>query len=233
MGLDSVELVIEIEDRFNVTLPDAECQRVRTVADLAVLVLSRLPHDNGVCPTAHAFYEFRRLAVTHAGLKREHVRPKATLTAIFPPSSRRRWNLIRKKDRRLPSLVASPRAATALLCAGTIAASACLLATAALWESHGVSAAIPFSFITLITCLASFRIAAVGLARHFPAKLQTIADLTRLIAPLRIQSNSPGQNLLAQQRVLQEVRRLTAEQVGLPLEKVQPTSDLVNDLEFD
>ncbi len=43
MGLDGVELVMAVEDRFGVKLPDSECSHVRTVADLAALVIAKLP----------------------------------------------------------------------------------------------------------------------------------------------------------------------------------------------
>lgn len=43
MGLDAVEIVMEIEDHFNVELPDFELHQLRTVADLAALVTRRVP----------------------------------------------------------------------------------------------------------------------------------------------------------------------------------------------
>ncbi|MFZ4575118.1 MAG: acyl carrier protein [Phycisphaerales bacterium] len=43
MGLEAVELVMAIEEDFGVTLPDRECQSMRTVGDLAALVVRHLP----------------------------------------------------------------------------------------------------------------------------------------------------------------------------------------------
>lgn len=43
MGLDGVEIVMEVEQEFGVTLGDAEVAGVRTVGDLVELVASKAP----------------------------------------------------------------------------------------------------------------------------------------------------------------------------------------------
>lgn len=234
MGLDAVELVMDVEDRFNVKLPDADFERVRTVADLAALVLARLPRAQvGPCRTARAFFDLRRLMVAHAGLERSRVRPRAHLGDLFPTLTRRRWNLLRRQDRRLPPLITTARADTAMLWAAAISAFCWLMATAVLWGLRGALLAIPLAMLVLAAGVAIFRVVYGQLATHFPAGLATVGDVARCIAPIGASSGSPGERLLAQQRVLDEVRRLTAEQLGLPLERVQPNSDFVKDLEID
>ncbi len=42
MGLDTVEIVLRTEEIFGITLPDDECEQIRTVGDLYRLVLSKL-----------------------------------------------------------------------------------------------------------------------------------------------------------------------------------------------
>lgn len=233
VGLDSVELVMDVEDRFNVKLPDADCQRVRTVADLAALVIMQLPKTEGVCPTARAFFQFRTLIVTHAVRERGRVRPKTRLSDLFPPDSRRLWKALRKQDRRMPRLVATPRADRIILWSGAITAFAWLMASAALWGSHGALIAVPLSMSAFAVGLWAFTSIGEYLSLHFPPGIETVGDVARLIAPIEMQQGNPGERLVAQQRVLDEVRRLTAQQLGLPLERVQPTSDFVKDLEID
>lgn len=43
MGLDSIELVMEVEDEFRLHLPDEECEKVRTVDDVVDLVMKYRP----------------------------------------------------------------------------------------------------------------------------------------------------------------------------------------------
>lgn len=66
MGLDAVEIVMEIEDHFHVKLPDIELHQIRTVADLAALVVSHLP-KGGAAGSADAPLE------TPQGSPREQV----------------------------------------------------------------------------------------------------------------------------------------------------------------
>ena len=42
MGLDTVELVLRVEETFDVILPDDECGNVKTVGDLYRLILGKL-----------------------------------------------------------------------------------------------------------------------------------------------------------------------------------------------
>ena len=74
MGLDGVELVMEVEDHFKVILPDAECAQVRTVADLGALVISRLPRSGRTCPTARRFFDLRAHAMEATGLSARAIR---------------------------------------------------------------------------------------------------------------------------------------------------------------
>ena len=56
MGLDGVEIVMDVEDHFGITIKDEEAERVRTVNDLVALVGSRIRNaHSAVCPTVSSF----------------------------------------------------------------------------------------------------------------------------------------------------------------------------------
>lgn len=228
MGLDGVELVMEVEDRFNVRLADHDVERVRTVADLAALVLARMPFLRGVCPTARSFYELRTL-LTSRGIERSDIRPRTRLAELFPPGSREAWKSLCAEDRRLPRLRVSPRVDGVLLWIAGLSVFAWFMATAAAFGARGGGVALLISLGVIAVGGAAFALTRGVLARHFPTSMETVGDIARAIAPIE----RSGNRLLDELRVLEEVRKLTAEQLGLPLERVRPESDFVRDLEMD
>ena len=66
MGLDTVELVIEMEKEFGISISDDAAASVLTVQDAATMVVEILRQKQlplGVCATAHSFYALRRSSV--------------------------------------------------------------------------------------------------------------------------------------------------------------------------
>jgi acyl carrier protein len=89
MGLDTVELVMEIEDHFAVRLDDDRCAAVKTAGDLrdyvAELLGTARPVANKVCASAHGFYLVRRalLGEVVPSVPRSAVRPDTLLQPFF------------------------------------------------------------------------------------------------------------------------------------------------------
>ena len=80
MGLETVELIMEVEDEFNIQIPDEDAQHIETCGQLHAYVLHRLcPSAGAPCPTAAAFYRLRR-------------------SILAPPHSRRSHGLVRIYD---------------------------------------------------------------------------------------------------------------------------------------
>ena len=81
MGLETVELVMEIEDEFSIKISDSDAEKMRTVGDLVYLVL-RLVNEPArpveSCPTASRFYRIRRGLIA-AGVPRATVTPRASI----------------------------------------------------------------------------------------------------------------------------------------------------------
>ena len=48
MGLDAVELMMEIEDRFEITIPDARYEGIVTVGNLCDVILVEIEHQRGL-----------------------------------------------------------------------------------------------------------------------------------------------------------------------------------------
>jgi hypothetical protein len=90
MGLDSIELVMAVEETFGVSIPDEEAQDIRTVGDMFQCVISKLMVAEGSsCLTQKAFHLLRRKAKDLFNVPRNQFRLDAELDLIVPKHSRR------------------------------------------------------------------------------------------------------------------------------------------------
>ena len=97
MGLDGVEMVMELEDEFGIGIPDDEAERMQTVGQtvefIARELAARRPAGPGVCPSARAFYRLRTTLMRGYQTPRSVVRPNATVGELVPDDTRRfDWN---------------------------------------------------------------------------------------------------------------------------------------------
>ena len=107
MGLDGVELILAVEDAFQIHIADEEAGNVFTVGDLHNLVVSKLQgQDSKRCLTSAAFYRTRRGIIDMLGIDRREVRPATPLEVILPRNSRReKWRRIQAAMKmKLPDL---------------------------------------------------------------------------------------------------------------------------------
>jgi hypothetical protein len=107
MGLEAVELVLDVEDRFAVSIADAEAGQVRTVGDLYQLVLAKAKRpDDGCCLTAIVFHRLRRALASCCGVRSAEIRPATPLDGLLPRGkAARRWRALERSLRlRLPPL---------------------------------------------------------------------------------------------------------------------------------
>lgn len=86
MGLDTVEIVMRIEEDFSIDLPDVELASVQTVGDLYELVVKKLDTKPSRL-SSKAFYHTRRTLVECLGLPRRSIRPSTRLDSLLPRSS--------------------------------------------------------------------------------------------------------------------------------------------------
>jgi hypothetical protein len=107
MGLDGVELILAVEDAFQITITDEEAGTIVTVGDLHDLVMAKLhSQDCGRCLTSAAFYRTRQGIAESLGIARRDIRPSTSLDAILPRSGRRQsWRRIQEvANLNLPAL---------------------------------------------------------------------------------------------------------------------------------
>jgi acyl carrier protein len=108
MGLDSVELLMSVEDKFGISIEDSEAENIATVQHLADTVYSKIivnPTDK--CLTQILFYQIRK-AFQNLNLTESEIMPKSKISDLLTKSElKTNWNRLEKEiELKLPELVA-------------------------------------------------------------------------------------------------------------------------------
>ena len=96
MGLGLIEMVMEMEmeEAFDLSIPDQDAERIRTIGDAIDYVLMRRSDPGSqFCATQRSFYRIRRGAISSFGVSRDEVAPSTRWDSISTSWKRRwRWN---------------------------------------------------------------------------------------------------------------------------------------------
>ena len=109
MGLDGVEIVMALEESFDIVISDAEAAAMCTPRDIIDYVCSQvsLGSNVDVCIRQRAFYEIRSTLMDITGVDRSRVKPGSKVIRFFPRTKRRAdWDEFRVSSglERLPRL---------------------------------------------------------------------------------------------------------------------------------
>ena len=102
MGLDSVELVMEIEDAFDLCIPDDDAAAMRTPRDVIDFVWAAVQQRAGGDALAHAFADLCNALREVTGREAEWS-TSTELPAILPiEGGREQWDMLASRIRVLP-----------------------------------------------------------------------------------------------------------------------------------
>ena len=111
MGLEGVELVMDVEDIFNIKIPDGDAEKIETVGQLHKYILNRIgsnPHTvKSLCISSVVFYKLRSAIIQLQNVKRKKIRTKTHTNALLPIYRRRRqWKQLENYlQLNIPSLI--------------------------------------------------------------------------------------------------------------------------------
>ncbi len=176
MGLDSVELVMAFEEKFAITIPDEDAEKMVTPRHVIDYIYAQVQHaDAATCLSQRAFHRIRRALLQELGLERRAVRPATTLASIVPVSDRRRiWA-------RLKQAVAVdewPELSRSAEVAFVIAVSS-ILVGATVYAAKPPFAGVAAAFAAIGSCALLIR-ATQHLRLHFAAQL-TVGQLAEFM----------------------------------------------------
>src|SRR3990172_335032 len=98
MGLDLVELVMDVEETFGISLPDARLPKMNTVGELHDCIIEILGRENGnIGLTDNVLDRLRHAMQSVKGTSQEQVQPNMFLDELIPVCGRRRtWKKLEK-----------------------------------------------------------------------------------------------------------------------------------------
>jgi hypothetical protein len=90
MGLEGVEIVMKVEETFDIVIEDSEAEGTVTPSLLIELVLSKVGRtSHAACLTQRAFHRLRASLMSRSGFKREQIRLETLLVSLFPRPTRK------------------------------------------------------------------------------------------------------------------------------------------------
>jgi acyl carrier protein len=220
MGLDTVELVLDVEDRFGITIDDDEAAKICTPGDVADYVIRYIRLDaNAPCRSRTVFYRMRSVLMQTFGIPRKRIRPSTRIDDLWEGDLRDNWKKLKTAlgNRRFPWLRHTP-----LFIGGVIFGIPVALAFG-LWfvkASFAMTLIVPVFTLLLIAYLTN------ETGTLFPEKLETVGSLLPYVTTRDIAWKTRDD-------VLKEVIRLVSEQQSIPVENIHEHSRYVEDLRMD
>jgi acyl carrier protein len=108
MGLDSVEILVKVENTFGINIPDQEAEKIRTVGDFHNCVWKHLQGKySDRCESQSLFYKLRQSVADTFNFPKQAFRSETALDKIFPHNNRRKVYLsfAHANNLELPDLV--------------------------------------------------------------------------------------------------------------------------------
>ena len=228
MGLDSVELVMALEEAFGVSIANEEAEALTTPRAVIDLLFTKLQQtDARTCQTQRAFYLLRRGVMTQFGRPRDQVTLDLPIRSLMSPRAERlAWPALGRavSARTWPALDRPAWMVRALHHAGLLLF---LLALAAAWRRGlGVMAALLSGGLAFLL----FEGVAFGLTRRFvayiPASYRTLRDLVPAVL-------SSDHIAWTREQVAARVKQVVLEQLGLKESEYREDAEFVRDFGVD
>ena len=238
MGLERVELVLDLEQRLGIQLPDDQTFNARTVADLVAAIIACEPTSTAPCPTMQTFVRLRRELMDRAGIPRDKIRPRTRLDKLFPAGKSKLWHKLAEYEPRLLGLTRLPHTEAAVF--------------QEFWSLSALAFGVMASFNLLVVLLGDpyllpyltlpvlIVLTAVCYRRNnptpppplqFPEGVQTVGELTRFLAPRRSASGAQPDTLAGRRMVvLNHVRASISAVTARPITSITEETELVRDL---
>lgn len=213
--MDSVEIVMEVEEAFGIVIADSEAEKCITPHDLIELVMSKVWRtDRAGCLSQRSFHLLRRAFIQELGIARSDFSLNVPLKRFLPkPGRKQKLRAIGKSvgANLISELVLPPWIGTMILCAGIFIGIAVWLYTRSLPAVFFQSLSAMWGIIASVVALKFGFVLARQLKDELPEKLATVekASLWLVGHNPSLFNDLPGQWSRAQ--VAERVREIVVE----------------------
>ncbi|MEO1236010.1 MAG: hypothetical protein AAFX76_04405 [Planctomycetota bacterium] len=236
MGLDGVELVIEVEEQFGIEIADAEAESVQTVGDLYALVQAKgvVGDVRTPCVLRPVFRKLTRAIDDTAPGPSPRWRPSTPLRDVFGPGRTVEiWpRLERATGWRMPELV-RPRA----LVWASIVLSVSAAVTAAAWIAQWIWSEGWDVALSAAGVIGLFVGAFVGMGLVYAtrctrrcAPADTLGEFTRLVKSKNGPAIAADYGGISEDDAWATIRQIVVEVLGVRPEEVRPEARFIKDL---
>lgn len=106
MGLDSVELLMRVEEYFDISIPENDAGKIVTVQDFVDCVFSKVSvNPTEKCKSLILFYKLRYYLSDRCGIEKDRIRPDAKIRDVLTGDLKTYWTEMEKELKlRLPPL---------------------------------------------------------------------------------------------------------------------------------
>jgi acyl carrier protein len=233
MGLDSVEILVNVENAFGITISNYEAEKIATVRDIHNLVWRTLQGRQSMrCKTQQLYYKIRYILATKFNVPKDAIELDASLNEIFSATNRRL--LYRKLEKemqlQLPPLVLPFGWVTVLRITGGVLIIGTLVISLVMVNRLNYS-----RWLYLLPVLG------ILLTNFFSNLLDAVrtvfwpdllSDFTREVLKLNY-STLIQENGANQKEVEQVIDHIIADIAGVDIKEVTPEKHLGNDLGID
>jgi acyl carrier protein len=233
MGLDSVEILVNVENAFGITIANFEAEKISTVGDIHSIVWRSVQGRQSMrCKSQQLYYKLRHALITKFKVDKNAIELTASLNDIFPKTNRRlRYRKLEKElQLKLPPLVLPPawkitlRMAALIIIPGSLV---CSLVMVKMFHYTRWLYLLPGLGILLTVFISNLLDSA-----RIVFKPATVDAYTKHVLSLNY-ATLIQQNGANREEVEVIINNIIAETIGLELMEISPEKRLQDDLGID
>jgi acyl carrier protein len=233
MGMDSIEILMKVEDTFGIKIPDAKAEKIITVSDFHNSVWQHLSvKNNDKCKSQSLFYQFRKSVAETFSFSKQQFLLDTPPNEVFPQQNRRQlyFSFAQSNNLKLPDLVLTRTWAVLLNTVGFITILGGLATSVILINFFDFTKwmlFIPVIGITLTVLLSKLIESKRTLIKE--TSMKEFTERT-LVLNYKTLNSEQGINRREMETV---INHIIADMAGLELEEITPDKKISDDLGID